>query len=213
MSPSPYLDLIAQRVVVYDGATGTWLQTQDLTADDFGGHALEGCNENLGMLRPDVIAALHTAYFEAGCDIVETNTFGTSPLTLAEYDLGDQAEEISRVNAAIAREVASGYGGLVAGSIGPGTKFPSLGQISFAELRDAFEVQTRGLLAGGVDLLLIETQFDLLGIKAAMVGARRAMAVAGREVPIQVQFTIELTGRMLPGTEIGAALCAIDAMK
>ncbi|MGI8662390.1 MAG: methionine synthase [Acidimicrobiales bacterium] len=216
--PSRYLDLIAQRVVVYDGATGTWLQTQDLHADDFGGAALEGCNENLGMTRPDVIAALHTAYFEAGADIVETNTFGSSPLTLAEYDLGTQAEEISRVNAAIAREVADGYSGpgeprLVAGSIGPGTKFPSLGQISFAELRDAFEVQARGLLAGGVDLLLIETQFDLLGIKSAMVGARRAMAAIGREVPIQVQFTIELTGRMLPGTEIGAALCAIDAMK
>src|SRR5260221_10159795 len=106
MGSSRYLDLIEQRVVIYDGATGTWLQTQDLHADDFGGHALEGCNENLGVTRPDVVAALHTAYFEAGADVVETNTFGSSPLTLAEYGLRDRAEEISRVNAAIAREVA-----------------------------------------------------------------------------------------------------------
>ncbi|MEO7556924.1 MAG: homocysteine S-methyltransferase family protein, partial [Acidimicrobiales bacterium] len=208
-----YLDLISQRVVVYDGATGTWLQTQDLHADDFGGDDLEGCNEHLGLTRPDVVRALHAAYFEVGADVVETNTFGSSPITLAEYGLADQAEEISRANAAIAREVADGFGGLVAGSIGPGTKFPSLGQIAFAELRDSFEVQARGLLAGGVDLLLIETQFDLLGIKAAMIGARRAMATAGRTVPVQVQVTIELTGRMLPGTEIGAALCALDAMR
>jgi 5-methyltetrahydrofolate--homocysteine methyltransferase len=213
MPRSRFLDLIDERVVVYDGATGTWLQMQGLTADDFGGPALEGCNENLVLTRPDVIAALHDAYFAVGADVVETNSFGSSPFTLAEYDLADQAYEINKRAGEIAREVADGYGNrFVAGSIGPGTKFPSLGQIRFAELRDAFEVQARGLLDGGVDLLLIETQFDLLGAKAAMIGCRRAMASTGRDVPLQVQVTVELTGRMLPGTEIAAALAALDPL-
>ena len=213
MPRSRFLDLIDERVVVYDGATGTWLQMQGLTADDFGGPALEGCNENLVLTRPDVIAALHDAYFAVGADVVETNSFGSSPFTLAEYDLADQAYEINKRAGEIAREVADGYGNrFVAGSIGPGTKFPSLGQIRFAELRDAFEVQARGLLDGGVDLLLIETQFDLLGAKAAMIGCRRAMAATGRDVPLQVQVTVELTGRMLPGTEIAAALAALDPL-
>src|SRR4051794_1943324 len=175
MPESRFLDLIKERVVVYDGATGTWLQMQGLTADDFGGNALEGCNEHLVLTRPDVVAALHDAYFSVGADIVETDSFGGSPFTLAEYGLEDKTYEINKAAASIAREVADGYGDrFVAGSIGPGTKFPSLGQIRYAELRDAFEAQAVGLLDGGVDLLLIETQFDLLGVKAAMVGCRRA---------------------------------------
>jgi 5-methyltetrahydrofolate--homocysteine methyltransferase len=217
MSASSYLDAVAERVVIYDGATGTWLQTQDLHADDYGGEHYEGCPELLAVTRPDVVAALHTAYFEVGADVVETNTFGSLPGTLAEYQIAERAEELSEANARIAREVADGFSTadrrrFVAGSMGPGTKSPSLGQIPFAELRDGFEVQARGLLNGGVDLLLVETQFDLLGAKAAMIGARRAMAATGRDVPLQVQVTIELTGRMLLGTEIGAALTALDAM-
>ncbi|HET7720487.1 MAG TPA: homocysteine S-methyltransferase family protein, partial [Acidimicrobiales bacterium] len=217
MGTSAYLAAVDDRVVVFDGATGTWLQTQDLHADDYGGEQYEGCPELLAVTRPDVVAALHTAYFEVGADVVETNTFGSLPGTLAEYGIAHRAQELSEANARIAREVADSFSTpgqrrFVAGSMGPGTKSPSLGQISFAELRDGFEVQARGLLDGGVDLLIIETQFDLLAVKAAMIGARRAMAATGRDVPLQVQVTIELTGRMLLGTEIGAALTALDAM-
>ncbi|MEJ7844639.1 MAG: methionine synthase [Acidimicrobiales bacterium] len=217
MAELSYLDVVSQRVVLFDGAGGTWLQSRDLTADDFGGPDLEGCNEVLGVTRPDEIAALHDAYLEAGADVVETNTFGSLAITLAEYAMAERSFEISEANARIARRVANDYSTadrprFVAGSIGPGTKAPSLGQIRFAELRDAYEVQCAGLLAGGVDLFVIETQFDLLGIKAAMIGARRAMRAAGREVPLQVQVTIELTGRMLLGTEIGAALTTVAAL-
>jgi 5-methyltetrahydrofolate--homocysteine methyltransferase len=217
MGSSGYLDLIAEKVVVYDGAFGTYVQELHLGPDDFGGEALEGCNELLVASRPDVIAGMHDAFFRVGVDVVETASFGSFAVPLAEYDIADRAHELNVAAARIAREVAAdhatdGRPRFVAGSIGPGTKFASLGQIRFAELRDAYEVQAAGLLEGGVDLFLIETQFDLLGAKAAMIGCRRAMAAAGREVPIQVQVTMELTGTMLPGTEIGAALAALDAM-
>src|SRR6266513_5426876 len=209
----PYLEAARERVVVYDGATGTNLQARDLSADDFGGPALEGCNEVLVDTRPDVVADLHRSFFEVGSDVVETDTFGAFSVVLAEYDINDRAHELNLKASQIAKEVASGYGGWVAGSMGPGTKLPSLGQIRFADLRDAYEEEARGLLEGGVDLLLVETQFDLLGLKAGVIGARRAMVATGREVPVQVQVTIELTGRMLPGTEIAAALCVMDSMR
>ncbi|HEX2577510.1 MAG TPA: homocysteine S-methyltransferase family protein, partial [Aquihabitans sp.] len=213
-----FLDLVAQRVVVYDGATGTWLQTQDLTLDDYGGEANEGCTDYLGITRPDVVAALHTAYFEVGADVVETNTFGAFGVPLGEYDMTDRAHEIALANARIAREVADGFSTpdrkrYVAGSLGPGTKSPSLGQIRFAELRDHYQVAGEALLEGGVDLFILETHFDLLAVKAAVIGVRRAMAKVGRQVPIQCQVTMELTGRMLVGTEVGAALAAIDPLK
>jgi 5-methyltetrahydrofolate--homocysteine methyltransferase len=213
-----YLDLVRERVVVYDGAFGTYVQELDLTADDFGGPALEGCNELLAVTRPDVIAGMHDRFFGLGVDVVETATFGAFSVPLAEYGIPERTREINLSAARTAREVADGHSTpdrprFVAGSIGPGTKFASLGQIRFAELRAAYEEQVAALLEGGVDLLLIETQFDLLGAKAAIIGARRAMASAAREVPIQVQVTIELTGTMLPGTEIGAALAALDAMR
>ena len=213
-----YLEAVRERVVIYDGATGTNLQRMELTADDFGGPQFEGCNELLVATRPDAIAELHKSFFEVGSEVVETNSFGSLSYTLAEYGIADRAHELNLKAARIAREVADGYAKpgeprWVAGSIGPGTKFPSLGQVRFAEFRDAYEVQARGLIEGGVDLLLIETVFDLLQAKAAIVACRRAMAATGREVPIQVQVTIELTGRMLPGTEIGAALVALDALR
>ena len=213
MGDSRYLDLIAERVVTFDGAFGTYVQALELGPDDFGGEAFEGCNELLVLTRPDVIAGMHEAFFQVGVDIVETASFGSFAVPLAEYGIAERSHELNVAAARIAREVADGHGGLVAGSIGPGTKFASLGQIRFAELRDAYEVQCHGLIEGGVDVLLVETQFDLLGAKAAMIGARRAMAAVGREVPIQVQVTMELTGTMLPGTEIGAALAALDAMR
>jgi 5-methyltetrahydrofolate--homocysteine methyltransferase len=213
-----FLDLVADRVVVYDGATGTWLQTQDLTADDFGGPELEGCTDYLGVTRPDVVRALHNAYFEVGADIVETNTFGAFAVPLAEYDMADRGFEIAKANALLAREVADDHSTAdrkryVAGSLGPGTKSPSLAQIPFAKLRDAYQDAAEGLLEGGVDLFILETHFDLLALKASVIAARRAMAKVGRQVPIQAQVTIELTGRMLVGTEIGAALAAIDPLK
>ena len=204
---------VNEKVVVYDGAFGTYVQTLGLGPDDFGSEHFEGCNELLVVTRPDVIATMHDDFFQVGVDVVETATFGAFAVPLAEYGIGERSHEINLAAARIAREVADGHGGLVAGSMGPGTKFASLGQIRFAELRDAYEEQAAGLLEGGVDLLLVETQFDLLGAKAGMIGCRRAMAAAGREVPIQVQVTMELTGTMLPGTEIGAALAALDAMR
>ena len=213
-----YLRAARERVVIYDGAFGTYVQARDLGADDFGGAQLEGCNELLVQTRPDVISAMHASFLDVGCDAVETATFGALSLTLAEYGIADRAFAINEAAARLARAAAADASTpdkprWVAGSIGPGTKFPSLGNIGFAELRDAYTEQAAGLLAGGVDLFLVETVFDLLGAKAAVIGCRRAMAAAGREVPIQVQVTIELTGRMLPGTEIGAALTALAAVR
>ena len=203
---------------MYDGATGTWLQTQDLSLDDYGGEAFEGCTDILGVTRPDVIAALHTAYFEVGADVVETNTFGAFGVPLGEYDIAERSHELCVANARIAREVADGFSTpdrkrYVAGSLGPGTKSPSLSQIRFAELRDHYQVAAEGLLEGGVDLFILETHFDLLAVKASVIGVRRAMAKMGRQVPIQCQVTMELTGRMLVGTEISAALASIDPLK
>jgi 5-methyltetrahydrofolate--homocysteine methyltransferase len=213
-----YLEFIADRVAVFDGAAGTYLQAVDLTADDYGGPAFEGCVDLLCVTRPDVVSQMHRDYFEAGADVVETNTFGAFGIPLGEYGIADRAHEISYEGARLARAVADALATperprFVAGSMGPGTKFATLGDVTYAELRDLYEISARGLIEGGSDLLIIETQFDLLGVKAAMNGARAAMAAVGREVPLQVQVTIELTGRMLPGTEIAAALAALDPMR
>src|SRR3954468_10210256 len=216
--PDPFLESLHERVLVFDGATGTNLQLAGLTADDFGGPELEGCNELLNVTRPDVIANLHDSFFAVGCDAVETNTFGAFSTVLVEYAIPERAFELARAGAAIAREVASGYATdgrprFVIGSVGPGTKLPSLGAIGFVELRDAYEVMVDGLLDGGVDVVLIETVQDLLQGKPAVTAARRAMARAGRAVPLMVQVTVETTGRLLIGSEIGAALTALDALR
>jgi 5-methyltetrahydrofolate--homocysteine methyltransferase len=217
-STHPYLRALSERIVVFDGGAGTWLQGQGLTADDFGGPDLEGCNEILVETRPDVIRRLHDEYLAAGADVVESNTFGSFGVPLGEYGLADRTRELNRTAATLAREAADDASTadrprFVAGSIGPGTRFASLGQIRYAELRDLYTEQARGLLDGGVDLFIIETQFDLLGAKAAVNGVRTAMRESGTDLPIQVQVTIELTGRMLPGTEIGAALVSLDAIR
>ena len=215
---SDYVRAAESRVVVYDGAMGTSIQQAGLGEDDFGGADLEGCNELLNVTRPDLIRRIHASFLDVGVDVVETNSFGGFSVPLAEYRLEHRVHELNLAAARLAREVADDYSTgdrkrWVAGSIGPGTKFPTLGQIRFADLRDAYEEQSAALLEGGVDLFIIETQFDLLGLKAAMIGARRAMRSAGREVPVQAQVTIEATGRMLPGTEIGAALAAVDPLR
>ena len=164
------------------------------------------------------MAQVHRSFYEVGCDVVETDTFGSTSVVLAEYGLADRARELTRRAAELACSVRDEFSTperprWVAGSMGPGTKFPTLGHISYAEFSAAYEEQALGLLEGGVDLLLIETQFDMLSIKAAVNGARRAMVALDRYVPLQCQVTIELTGRMLPGTEIGAALTVLDAMQ
>ena len=214
---SPFLKLAHERVVIYDGATGTNLQRRDLGPDDFGGEAYEGCNELLCLTRPEVVKDLHRSFLDVGVDVIETNSFGALSYVLAEYRLEDQTEEIARRSAELAVEVARDYSTpdhprFVAGSLGPGTKLPTLGQISFTVIRDAYEVLARGLLAGGADLLVIETSYDTLQAKAAIQACRRAMATTGRNVPLQVQVTVELTGRMLLGTEIGAALTSIEPL-
>ena len=215
---SEYLSALRERVVIFDGATGTNLQLQDLGAREFGSAKLEGCNEVLAVNYPSAVERLHRSFLDVGVEVVETDTFGAFSVVLDEYGIGDQVREINVAAARIARRVADEYARpgsprWVAGSMGPGTKFPTLGQIPYAELRAAYEAQAAGLLEGGVDLLLVETVFDLLSAKAAINGARRAMAAAGRQVPLQAQVTIELTGRMLPGTEIAAALTTLDAMQ
>ncbi|MGH9080435.1 MAG: methionine synthase [Acidimicrobiales bacterium] len=214
---SGYLQAASERVVVFDGAMGTNLQLADLTADDFGGPELEGCNELLVVTRPDVVDRVHRSFLEVGCDVVETDTFGALAPVLAEYGQADRVRELNLAAAALAVGAARDFSTpdrprWVAGSIGPGTKFPTLGQIPYADLRRAYEEQAGALIEGDVDLIIIETVFDLLQAKAAINGARRAMGAAGRHLPIQAQVTIELTGTMLPGTEIGAALCALGAM-
>ncbi len=214
---SAYLAAVAERVVVFDGAMGTNLQLAGLGPEDFGGPDLEGCNELLVLTRPDVVEGIHRRFLEVGCDVVECDAFGAFAPVLAEYGQEGRVHEINLAAAAIARRAADAFSTperprWVAGNLGPGTKFPTLGQIRYAELRGAYQAQAAALLEGGVDLFLVETVFDLLQAKAAINGVRRAMAEAGVELPIQVQVTIELTGTMLPGTEIGAALSALSAM-
>lgn len=204
--------VLAETVVVADGAMGTMLQAADLTTADYAG--LDGCNELLNVARPDVVAGVHAAYFDAGADAVETNTFGANLSALAEYDIPDRIHELSLAGARIARGVADRYTTpdrprWVLGSMGPGTKLPSLRHVSFAALRDGYQQQAEGLLAGGVDGLTIETCQDLLQAKAAVIGAKRAMRALGADAPVMVSVTVETTGTMLLGSEIGAALTAL----
>src|SRR5438477_9469157 len=213
-----FLDALRERVLIFDGAFGTWMQGHDLGPDDFGGEALEGCNEQLVLTRPDLVTQMHESFFTVGVDAVETATFGAFPLVLKEYGIADKTLEINRRAAELAREVASGFSTadrprFVVGSMGPGTRLPSLGQIPYEELRAGYELQVDGLIAGGTDVLLIETVYDLLQGKAAINGARAAMRNAGVQLPIMVQVTVETTGRMLVGSEIGAALTALEAMQ
>jgi 5-methyltetrahydrofolate--homocysteine methyltransferase len=215
---STFLDALESRVLVFDGAFGTWVQAQDLTADDFGGPDLEGCNEHLVVTRPDLIQTMHRDFLAAGVDAIETATFGSFGLVLAEYGLADQAFVMNETAARLARGVADEFATpdrprYVIGSIGPGTRLPSLGAITFEALRDDYQEQVNGLIAGGADVLLVETVYDLLQAKAAIAGARRAMTDAGATLPLMVQVTMETTGRMLVGSEIGAAVTALEAMR
>ncbi|WP_424533155.1 methionine synthase [Sphaerisporangium viridialbum] len=210
-----FRELLAQRVLVADGAMGTMLQAYDPALDDFEGH--EGCNEVLNVTRPDIVRGVHDAYFEVGVDCVETNTFGANLAALGEYDIPGRVFEFSEAGARLARERADHWSTperprFVLGSMGPGTKLPTLGHKPYEALRDAYRDNAAGLIAGGADALIIETCQDLLQVKAAVVGARRAIEAAGRDVPIIAQVTIETNGAMLLGSEIGAALTAIEPL-
>jgi len=221
-SGSPYLAAVEERVLVYDGAMGTSIQQYELTADDFGGPRLEGCNDYLVISRPDVIEEIHASFLDAGCDVLETDTFRSNRITLGEYGLADRVEEINVAAAQLARGVADRYSSpdkprFVAGSIGPSGFLPSasdptLGNITFGELAPVFEEQARALIAGGVDVLLIETSQDILEVKAAIFGCRAAIAAADRPIALQVQVTLDTSGRMLLGTDIGAALTTLEAL-
>ncbi|HET6165403.1 MAG TPA: homocysteine S-methyltransferase family protein, partial [Marmoricola sp.] len=212
---SSFLTTLRRRPVIADGAMGTMLQAAELTLDDFEG--LEGCNEILNITRPDVVRGIHDAYLAVGCDAVETNTFGANFANLTEYGIADRISELAEAGARLAREVADGYSTAdrprwVIGSVGPGTKLPTLGHAPYATLRDAYQEEVTGLLAGGADVVLVETSQDLLQTKSAVVGARRAMTAAGRQVPLIAQVTVETTGTMLLGSEIGAALTALEPL-
>lgn len=211
------LDAVHERVVIADGAMGTMLQRHDLSIqDDFAG--LEGCNEILNVTRPDVVGAIHDAYLEVGVDAVETNTFGANWSNLGDYGIDDRIAELAEAGARIARErveaaeTADGRMRWVLGSMGPGTKLPSLGHTTYDHLKQTFALQAEGLIDGGADAFLVETSQDLLQTKAAINGCRQAIVSRGIRLPIFVEVTVETTGTMLMGSEIGAALTALEPL-
>ena len=202
-------------VLVFDGATGTSLQQLELSADDFGGADLEGCNENLVITRPDAVQNVHRQFLDAGCDVIETDTFGAASIVLAEYGLEDKAFELNKRAAELAREVADAYSTdikprFVAGSMGPTTKLPTLGHIAFDTLKEAYTEQAEGLLVGGVDLFIIETCQDVLQIKAALQGVMDAFEKRGESRPLMVSVTMETTGTMLVGSDIAAVVSILE---
>ncbi len=218
-----YLDAVQDHVVIFDGAMGTSIQNYDLTADDFGGEQYNGCVDYLAITRPDVIAEIHASFLAVGSEVVETDTFRSNPLTLAEYGLQDRCVEINRAAAQIARSVCdrfeheTGIPRFVAGSIGPSGKLPSgndpeLSNITFEALAQAFATQAQGLVEGGCDLLLIETSQDILEVKAAIWGINHYFEESGQRIPLQVQVTLDTSGRMLFGTDIASAVTTLEAL-
>jgi 5-methyltetrahydrofolate--homocysteine methyltransferase len=218
-----YLDAVEDHIVIFDGAMGTSIQNYNLTAADFGGDRLEGCNDYLVITRPDVIQAIHESFLAVGSEVVETDTFRGNRLTLGEYGLGDRVLEINIAAAQIARkacdiwEQKTGVPRFVAGSIGPSGKLPSgndpdLSNVTFDELADLFYEQAQGLVEGGVDVLLIETSQDILEVKAALTGIDRYFNDSGNRIPVQAQVTLDVTGRMLFGTDIASALVTLEPL-
>ena len=210
---SSFLDVLQERVLVYDGAMGTNIQLHAPTVDDYWGK--EGCNELLVLSRPDIIRSIHASFFEAGCDVVETNSFGSTRVVLDEYELGDKTHELNLLAARLAKEIAREFSTpehprFVAGSIGPTTKLPSLAHIGYDAMAAMYREQAGALIEGGVDILLIETSQDLLQAKIALAACRDAMQAHGKQLPLQMQVTLEATGTMLLGSEIGAALAVVE---
>ncbi|MDE3152930.1 MAG: methionine synthase [Gemmatimonadota bacterium] len=219
---SPYLAALRERVLVFDGAMGTNIQRYHLSAEDFGGPSLEGCNDHLVLTRPDVIREIHESFLAVGCDVVETCTFQSTPHRLHEWGLGARAHDLNVAAARLARQAADRYATpeqprFVAGSIGPTGMLPSssdpvLSRITFAQLADTYYAQARALVEGGVDLLLVETAQDILEVKAAIAGFERLFAELGRRVPVQAQVTLDVSGRMLLGTDVASALTTLEAL-
>ncbi len=210
---SDYLKAVQERVVIFDGAMGTNIQLRNPSLDDFQGK--EGYNDILVLTRPDIIADIHAAFYEVGCDVVETNTFNSSPMDMVEYDMLDQVRSLNAAAAKLARGVADDFSSkgrkrFVAGSMGPTRKLPSLGHITLDEMAAGYTEQALGLIEGGVDVLLLETCQDILQAKAGLVGIFDALKKSGKNVPVQVQVTIDVGGTMLLGTEIGAALTTLE---
>ena len=213
-TPNSLRQTLKERVVIADGAMGTMLQAHNPSLEDFQGH--EGCNEILNISRPEIVAAVHQAYIDAGVDAIETNTFGANLANLGEYGIEDRIYELARAGAEIARRVADQEQSrtiYVLGSIGPGTKLPTLGHTSYLALKEAYEVAAQGLIDGGSDALLVETTQDLLQAKSAVNGARAAIKKSGRDIVLIAQVTVETTGTMLLGSEIGAALNALAPLE
>lgn len=209
------LEILNERILIFDGATGTNLQTQNLTSDDFGGEQYNGCNEYLLISKPSAMEKVHVDFLQAGADVIETNTFGSASIVLAEYGLQDRAYELSKLGAELAKRCAQSFSSkekprFVAGSIGPTTKLPSLGHIDFESMRKAFYDQMAGLLDGGADLFCIETCQDILQAKIALCAAQDLFKERKKKIPVIVSVTVETTGTMLMGTEISAALTAIE---
>ena len=212
---SNFLETLKERVIVFDGAMGTSLQAQNLSLDDFGGPRFEGCNENLLVTRPDAVEHVHSLFLEAGCDVIETNSFNGTPFDFEEYGIGHLAYDMNARAARLAKRIADDYSSKgkprwVAGSMGPGRKLPTLGQVSFNDLKAAYAEQVRGLLDGGADILIVETCQDLLQTKSALAAIFADFKREGRRVPVIAQVTIEVFGTMLNGTEINAALTALE---
>jgi 5-methyltetrahydrofolate--homocysteine methyltransferase len=210
-----FLEILKDKVIVFDGATGSNLQTYNLTADDFGGRELEGCNEYLCISKPEVVKKLHTYFLEAGADVIETNSFGSASIVLNEYNIPHLDYELSKKAAEIAKQCALSFSTntkprFVAGSIGPTTKLPSLGHISFDDMQESFYRQMNGLFDGGVDIFCIETCQDLLQIKCALNAAEKLFREKRKKLPVIVSVTVETMGTMLMGTEISAALTTLE---
>jgi 5-methyltetrahydrofolate--homocysteine methyltransferase len=220
---SKFLETLAQKVIIYDGAMGTNIQRYQLTAQDYGGQATEGCNEYLVLTKPSVIEEIHTGFLEAGCDVLETDSFTGSRLKLDEYGLGALTHEINLTAAQLARRLADRYSTpqqprFVAGSLGPTGMLPSsndplLSNITYQQLVEIFQEQAASLLQGGVDVLLIETSQDILEVRAAITGIRSAMQQVGRKVPIQAQVSLDTSGRMLLGTDIAAVMTTLVGLQ
>src|SRR5437016_6439896 len=210
-----FLDTLKDRIVVFDGAMGTNLHAQDLSVDDYGGPQFEGCPEHLLITMPDAVEKVHAGFLEVGCDVVETDSFGSTSIVLAEYQIAHLAYELNVQAAQLAKRVAADFSTpekprWVAGSMGPTTKLPTLGHISFLDMKASYREQARGLLDGGADLLIVETCQDLLQTKAALAAIFDEFESSKRRVPVIAQVTIEAFGTMLMGTEIGAALTALE---
>src|SRR5262252_7750976 len=210
-----FLQSVRERVVVYDGAMGTNIHKRNPSLDDYWGK--ENCSEILALSRPDIIRDIHASFFAVDCDVVETNTFGGTGIVLGEFDLKDRVREINVAAAKLAKEVAAQFSTknkprFVAGSIGPTTKLPSLAHIGFDAMFDSYVEQVLALIEGGVDVLLVETCQDLLQAKIATIAAFDAMKQAGKRLPLQVQVTLQDSGVMLLGTEIGAAATALELL-